>query len=204
MQTQKRARSAKKSDFSAGPKNWAARVTYQEYSYSSLNSVRKEKIHHLNHHSGFIPHRSRTRQPLTPTMLNSSSPMLELIKFKIYGRYVPISPSYDPNEFVHFYNKKSHQNFANFDRPEKGRINEFFNSFFEIGYSSTRSCQQQRQQTNGARACAGPEQPRESANSSAACDLRAVRTPGEKCKRGSCEPSKRRDGALKLSGATVD
>ena len=64
-----------------------------------------------------------------------------------YFRYEPISPSYDPNEFVHFYNKKSHQNFANFDRPEKGRINEFFNSFFEIGYSSTRSCQQQREKT---------------------------------------------------------
>ena len=26
-------------------------------------------------------------------------------------------------------------------------MNEFFNSFFEIGYSSTRSCQQQRQKT---------------------------------------------------------
>ena len=64
-----------------------------------------------------------------------------------YFRYEPISLSYDPNEFAHFYNKKSHQNFANFDRPEKGRINEFFNSFFEIGYSSTRSCQQQRQKT---------------------------------------------------------
>ena len=64
-----------------------------------------------------------------------------------YFRYEPISPSYDPNGFVHFYNKKSHQNFANFDRPDKGRMNEFFNSFFEIGYSSTRSCQQQRQKT---------------------------------------------------------
>ena len=42
-----------------------------------------------------------------------------------YFRYEPISLSYDPNEFAHFYNKKSHQNFANFDRPEKGRINEF-------------------------------------------------------------------------------
>ena len=64
-----------------------------------------------------------------------------------YFRYEPISLSYDPNEFAHFYNKKSHQNFANFDRPDKGRMNEFFNSFFEIGYSSTRSCQQQRQKT---------------------------------------------------------
>ena len=68
-----------------------------------------------------------------------------------YFRYEPISLSYDPNEFAHFYNKKSHQNFANFDRPEKGRINEFFNSFFEIGYSSTRSCQQQRQKTKKAK-----------------------------------------------------
>ena len=50
-----------------------------------------------------------------------------------YFRYEPISPSYDPNEFVKNYNKESHQNFANFDRPEKGRINEFLNSFFEIG-----------------------------------------------------------------------
>ena len=65
-----------------------------------------------------------------------------------YFRYEPISPSYDPNEFVHFYNKKSHQNFANFDRPDKGRMNEFLNSFIEIGYSSTKSCQQQRQKTN--------------------------------------------------------
>ena len=37
------------------------------------------------------------------------------------------------------------KNFANFDRPKKGRINEFLNSFFEIGYSSTRSCQHWRQ-----------------------------------------------------------
>ena len=50
-----------------------------------------------------------------------------------YFRYEPISPTYDPNEFVKNYNKESHQNFANFDRPEKGRINEFLNSFFEIG-----------------------------------------------------------------------
>ena len=50
-----------------------------------------------------------------------------------YFRYAPISPTYDPNEFVKNYNKESHQNFANFDRPEKGRIDEFLNSFFEIG-----------------------------------------------------------------------
>ena len=39
----------------------------------------------------------------------------------------------DPNEFVKNYNKESHQNFANFDRPEKGRMNEFLNSFFPAG-----------------------------------------------------------------------
>ena len=47
-----------------------------------------------------------------------------------YFRYEPISPTYDPNEFVKIYNKESHQNFANFDRPKKGRINEFFEFFF--------------------------------------------------------------------------
>jgi len=50
-----------------------------------------------------------------------------------YFRYEPISPTYDPNEFVKIYNKESHQNFANFDRPKKARINEFLNYFFEIG-----------------------------------------------------------------------
>jgi len=59
-----------------------------------------------------------------------------------YFRYEPISPSYDPNEFVKNYNKRCIKNFANFDRPKKGRINEFLNSFFEIGKNSTRSCQQ--------------------------------------------------------------
>ena len=33
-----------------------------------------------------------------------------LSKLKIYGRYVPISPTYDPNEFVKIYNKDMHQN----------------------------------------------------------------------------------------------
>ena len=42
-------------------------------------------------------------------MFISSSGMPQLVKCKISGRYVPISPSYDPNEFVHFYNKKSHK-----------------------------------------------------------------------------------------------
>ena len=50
-----------------------------------------------------------------------------------YLRYEPISPTYDPNEFVKNYNKESHQNFANFDRPDKGRMNEFVNSFFPAG-----------------------------------------------------------------------
>ena len=49
-----------------------------------------------------------------------------------YFRYEPISPTYDPNEFVKNYNKESHQNFANFDRPEKGRIRWYF----EIEYFS--------------------------------------------------------------------
>ena len=31
-----------------------------------------------------------------------------------YFRYEPISLSYDPNEFVHFYNKKSHQKIMTF------------------------------------------------------------------------------------------
>ena len=42
-------------------------------------------------------------------MFISSSGMPQLVKCKISGRYVPISPSYDPNEFVHFYNKTSHK-----------------------------------------------------------------------------------------------
>ena len=36
--------------------------------------------------------------------------MPQLVKFKIYDRYVPISPTYDQNEFVKFYNKETHQN----------------------------------------------------------------------------------------------
>ena len=40
--------------------------------------------------------------------------MPQLVKCKISGRYVPISPSYDPNEFVHFYNKKSHHKIMTF------------------------------------------------------------------------------------------
>ena len=47
-------------------------------------------------------------------MFISSSGMPQLVKCKISGRYVPISPSYDPNEFVHFYNKKSHQKIMTF------------------------------------------------------------------------------------------
>ena len=58
-------------------------------------------------------------------MFISSSGMPQLVKFKIYGRYVPISPSYDPNEFVHFYNKKSHQKIMTF-------ITIFLSFFFRI------------------------------------------------------------------------
>ena len=42
-----------------------------------------------------------------------------------YFRYEPISPSYDPNEFVHFYNKKSHQKIMTF-------ITIFLSLFFRI------------------------------------------------------------------------
>ena len=63
----------------------------------------------------------------------SNTKKTHLVIPQSYFRYEPISPSYDPNEFVKNNNKKSHQNFANFDRPKKGRINEFLNSFFEIG-----------------------------------------------------------------------
>ena len=55
-----------------------------------------------------------SRDSFTPTMFISSSGMPQLVKCKISGRYVPISPSYDPNEFVHFYNKKSHQKIMTF------------------------------------------------------------------------------------------
>ena len=68
------------------------------------------------------------KETITPS---STIPHLKVIK--ISARSEPISPSYDPNEFVTFYNKKSHQNFANFDRPEKDPINEFFTSFFTVG-----------------------------------------------------------------------
>ena len=40
-----------------------------------------------------------------------------------YFRYEPISLSYDPNEFVHFYNKKSHQKILTF-------ITNFLSLFF--------------------------------------------------------------------------
>ena len=58
-------------------------------------------------------------------MFISSSGMPQLVKCKISGRYVPISPSYDPNEFVHFYNKKSHQKIMTF-------ITIFLSLFFRI------------------------------------------------------------------------
>ena len=43
-------------------------------------------------------------------MFISSSEIPERVKCKISGRYVPISPTYDQNEFVKFYNKETHQN----------------------------------------------------------------------------------------------
>ena len=44
-------------------------------------------------------------------MFISSSGMPERVTCKISGRYVPISPTYDQNEFVKFYNKETHQIF---------------------------------------------------------------------------------------------
>ena len=43
---------------------------------------------------------------------SSTIPYLKAIQ--ISARSEPISPSYDPNEFVHFYNKKSHQKIMTF------------------------------------------------------------------------------------------
>ena len=68
------------------------------------------------------------KETITPS---STIPYLKAIQ--ISARSEPISPSYDINEFVHFYNKESHQNFTNFDRAEKGRKMFFFYSFFTVG-----------------------------------------------------------------------
>ena len=46
-----------------------------------------------------------------------------------YFRYEPISPSYDPNEFVKNYNKKSHQKFRQL-RPAKKRPYRWIFEFF--------------------------------------------------------------------------
>ena len=43
-------------------------------------------------------------------MFISFSGIPERVTCKISGRYVPISPTYDQNEFVKFYNKETHQN----------------------------------------------------------------------------------------------
>ena len=67
------------------------------------------------------------KETITPS---STIPYLKAIQ--ISARSEPISPSYDINEFVHFYNKESHQNFTNFDRPEEGRKIFFFYSFFTV------------------------------------------------------------------------
>ena len=55
--------------------------------------------------------------------LSSTIPYLKAIQ--ISARSEPISPSYDPNEFVHFYNKKSHQKIMTF-------ITIFLSLFFRI------------------------------------------------------------------------
>ena len=43
-------------------------------------------------------------------MFISSSEIQERVKCKKSGRYVPISPTYDRNEFDQIYNKETHQN----------------------------------------------------------------------------------------------
>ena len=42
-------------------------------------------------------------------MFISSLRIPQLVKYKISGRYVPISPTYDRNEFDQIYNKETHQ-----------------------------------------------------------------------------------------------
>ena len=60
------------------------------------------------------------KETITPS---STIPYLKAIQ--ISARSEPISPSYDPNEFVHFYNKKSHQKIMTF-------ITIFLSLFFRI------------------------------------------------------------------------
>ena len=50
-----------------------------------------------------------------------------------YFRYEPISPTYDPNEFVKNYNKKSHQKFRQL-RPAKKKPYEWIFEFFLHGW----------------------------------------------------------------------
>ena len=50
-----------------------------------------------------------------------------------YFRYEPISPSYDPNEFVKNYNKKLHQKFRQL-RPAKKRPYQWIFEFFLHGW----------------------------------------------------------------------
>ena len=66
---------------------------------------------------------AKLRDSFTPTMLISSSGMPERVTCKISGRYVPISPTYDQNEFVKFYNKETHQNSFFF------QVSQFFIKF---------------------------------------------------------------------------
>ena len=53
----------------------------------------------------------------------SNTKKTHLVIPQSYFRYEPISLSYDPNEFVHFYNKKSHQKIMTF-------ITNFLSLFF--------------------------------------------------------------------------
>ena len=47
---------------------------------------------------------------LIRSVIPDTARMPERVTCKISGRYVPISPTYDQNEFVKFYNKETHQN----------------------------------------------------------------------------------------------
>ena len=106
MQTQKRARSAKKAIFppvrKTGPR---AQHTKSTLILLLLPLVKKVIIISI-----IIAHAKLSRDSFTPTMFISSSGMPERVTCKISGRYVPISPTYDQNEFVKFYNKETHQN----------------------------------------------------------------------------------------------
>ena len=106
MQTQKRARSAKKAIFppvrKTGPR---AQHTKSTLILFLLPLVKKVIIISI-----IIAHAKLSRDSFTPMMFISSSGMPERVTCKISGRYVPISPTYDRNEFDQIYNKETHQN----------------------------------------------------------------------------------------------